>query len=308
MRQLSGRSISAFYDGCSHNGVIIGFGPRSLYKEREWIVHFEDRRKESKCSALDITRWLIPPSGTNLPRGMCQFIGRRVELIRNEKILGGRVDRVLPPCKWMIQFENGTQTSCCAQELLLWMRPRQDDTHITSSRTSSHQHIGDANASDTEEEDSLRKQLKDINSNNVSGDLDCCEVRKSSIPGAGLGLFAIKVINPGQRITKYSGRPISHAEAEASNSSYILHVNSKMCLDATGSGHMVGRFTNEGAISGRVNNARFGAQQVCYTCKRTGRQWSPIIATRKILPDEEIFAPYGEGACGMEEPAEWRRR
>ena len=183
------------------------------------------------------------------------------------------------------------------------MRPRQGDTQISNYRMSSPQHDGDTIASEEVEEDSIGKQLKDINGNNVSGDLDCCEVRKSSIPGAGLGLFATKVIYPGQRITKYSGRPISHAEAEASNSSYILHVNSKLCLDATGTGHMVGRYANEGAISGRVNNARFGAQQVCYTCKRTGRLWSPIIATRKILPDEEIFAPYGEGVIWKNLPS-----
>lgn len=30
-----------------------------------------------------------------------------------------------------------------------------------------------------------------------------------------------------------------------------------------------------------------------YTCKKTGREWSPIIAQKKILPGEEIFTPYG---------------
>ena len=41
------------------------------------------------------------------------------------------------------------------------------------------------------------------------------------------------------------------------------------------------------------NNARLGAQQVCYRCEKTDRSWSPVIATAKILPGEEIFAPYG---------------
>ena len=69
--------------------------------------------------------------------------------------------------------------------------------------------------------------LRVINSNNISGDLDCCEVRQSTIPGAGLGLFATKTIYPKQRITKYSGRIISRTEAESSESAYILHVNSR---------------------------------------------------------------------------------
>ena len=177
------------------------------------------------------------------------------------------------------------------------MRPREADTHDEVSPSSPPPHTKVRATVDPVEEEvdavSLTEKLRSINSNNTSGDLDCCEVRKSTIPGAGLGLFATKTIYPNQRITKYSGRVISLAEARASKSSYLLYINKSVCLDAEGRGHMVGRYTNEGEISGKVNNARFGAQQVYYKCKKTGRAWSPIIAQRKILQGEEIFAPYG---------------
>ena len=110
---------------------------------------------------------------------------------------------------------------------------------------------------------------------------------------AWLGLFATKLIQPGSRITKYSGKIISHSEADASDSSYLLHINKKICLDASGPGHMVGRYCNEGSISNIANNARFGASQRVYVCKKTGRSWVSVLATKLIHPNEEIFSDYG---------------
>ena len=166
----------------------------------------------------------------------------------------------------MIKFEDGSKSTCSAQELLLWMRTRQEDTHVEVSPRNSPSPPKIRVTVDLREEEvdteSLVEKLRVINRNNASGDLDCCEVRKSTIPGAGLGLFATKIIYPNQRISKYSGRIISHAEARASKSSYLLYINKIVCLDAEGQGHMVGtgRYTNEGEISGKINNARFGAQ------------------------------------------------
>ena len=47
MRQMPGRRIIAFYNGSRHKGVVLGYGPRSLYQERQWRVQFEDRKKIS---------------------------------------------------------------------------------------------------------------------------------------------------------------------------------------------------------------------------------------------------------------------
>ena len=196
MRQLSGRQILASYGGSQHKEVILGLGPRSLYRERQWRVQFEDRKKESRCSALELTKWLLPPVGTDLPRGMCQFIGRRVQILKNQKILQGRVVRVLPPCKWLVNFEDGSKSTCSAQELLLWMRTRQDVTHTEVSPKIPPSPPKIRTTEDLEEEEvdtvSITDKLRAINSDNTSGDLDCCEVRKSTIPGAGLGLLQQK--------------------------------------------------------------------------------------------------------------------
>ena len=129
---------------------------------------------------------------------------------------------------------------------------------------------------------------------NASGDLDLCEVRVSNIEGAGIGLFATSLIKKGQRITKFSGSPIPTKVARKSKSKYLLYVNNKKSLDAAGPGHMVGRYMNEGSISGLKNNARFGASLRTYKCKITGREYVSVFATRDIHPDEEVLCDYGK--------------
>ena len=133
-----------------------------------------------------------------------------------------------------------------------------------------------------------------ITRDNSSGDLDSCEVRTSNIPGAGLGLFATKHIKAGKRVTKYSGTKIGKAAALSSNSSYIVEIHSRLYLDADGPGHMVGRYMNDGPLAGIPVNARLGASRRVYQCKKTGRFWIPVIATKDIKPGEEIVIKYGK--------------
>ena len=125
--------------------------------------------------------------------------------------------QVIPPCKWRIRFDDDSSTTCTAQELLLWLRVEQCTKSKASSRASPP--IGDNDMIDPPQVTVDRSTSEDvrrgINSDNISGDLNLCEVRKSTIPGAGLGLFATKVIYPNQRIAKYSGKIISPAEAKA---------------------------------------------------------------------------------------------
>ena len=129
---------------------------------------------------------------------------------------------------------------------------------------------------------------------NASGDLDLCEIRESSIVGAGLGLFATAFIKSGSRITKYSGVPITKEEAAASKSSYLLYVNNNCVLDASDKGHMAGRYANDATQAGRPVNARFGSSLRFYTCKHTGRKYKSIFAAKDIHPGEEILPDYGD--------------
>ena len=130
---------------------------------------------------------------------------------------------------------------------------------------------------------------------NLSGDLDNCEVRESLIDGAGLGLFATKFIKKGHRITKFSGSPLPLDMSIPQNNEYLLYVNSKLTLDASGPGHMAGRFIIDSTINGIPTNARFGASRVAYICKVTNRMWSPVMATEDIYPGDEIKVWYGRG-------------
>ena len=71
-----------------------------------------------------------------------------------------------------------------------------------------------------------------LDDENFSDDLDCCEIKTSSIQCAVLWLFTTRHIKKGQRVTKYSGKPISTAEVPNSTDKYLLHANSKLVLDA----------------------------------------------------------------------------
>ena len=56
-------------------------------------------------------------------------------------------------------------------------------------------------------------------------------VKESSIAGAGKGLFLMEAAKDGEKIARYSGRLLSKAEAEASESDYIVQVTTSKFLD-----------------------------------------------------------------------------
>jgi hypothetical protein len=105
-------------------------------------------------------------------------------------------------------------------------------------------------------------------------------VKKSSIPNAGLGLFATKEFKRGELIVPYTGVLVATKKVDDSDK-YLLQLTSKTSItaqDPAVSG--VGRFCNTG---GKRNNARFSV---------TARSAS-IKATKKILAGAEILVPYG---------------
>jgi SET domain-containing protein len=110
------------------------------------------------------------------------------------------------------------------------------------------------------------------------------EVKKSSIEGIGLGLFAKEKIHKGDTIGYYTGRILTDAQTERKpyvDSHYILWV----CKDYNILGE--GREAN---YTRYINHSdRPNARLVVSTRWKTAR----FEALKKIKPGEEIFFDYG---------------
>jgi hypothetical protein len=112
-------------------------------------------------------------------------------------------------------------------------------------------------------------------------------VRKSTIPGAGWGLFTTIDRCKGERIVAYEGRRIDgHISGQ-----YVLQLGSNCCIDASEPSSGVGRYVNccrtqnkaSGACTG--NNTRFVINRK--------NQTASIVAIKSIAADTEIFCGYG---------------
>lgn len=259
---------------------------------------------------------------------MNQYLNCRIVYRANGSWFRGKVIGSAPFClhsppKWRVALENGTTINCNESDIKRGSKLSVKVFNLDSVPTMmdvqpSKRSVTPVPIAGVEEvtvpsivepdiglptstedvENSLHIQspslLDNINNDNVSGDLDYCEVRPSSIPGVGLGLFAKKFIPPCTRITKYSGKVISHDESSRSNSSYIMYVNKKhVWMTRAPATWWSDTLTMVKSLSGLTCNARFGASRCLYTCKISGRKWIPIISTMGIQPGEEILAPYG---------------
>ena len=96
---------------------------------------------------------------------------------------------------------------------------------------------------------------------------------------AGLGLFATGPIPKGACVIEYTGKPMTNAEREASNSLYLFEIHSRLTIDG----------------SPRWNTARYINHSCRPNCEieiAKGRVW--IFARRNIKVGEELGYDYGE--------------
>lgn len=116
------------------------------------------------------------------------------------------------------------------------------------------------------------------------------EVKTSTIPGAGKGLFALNFIPRNSRIVEYKGkvRTWDEARLDASNG-YIYFLKPNYVIDARDFPKTLARYANDakGLVhsKGRDNNARFEAQGLRVF----------LVSARDIEPGEEILVAYGKG-------------
>ena len=115
-------------------------------------------------------------------------------------------------------------------------------------------------------------------------------IKKSTLPGAGKGLFTKKIIPKGTRIVEYKGKVTTWKEVDHLDglNAYIFYINRNHVID--GSRHKKGfaRFANDAKGSkkgaGLINN-----------CKYVVDGSRVFLESKKeILPNEEILAGYGK--------------
>lgn len=116
-------------------------------------------------------------------------------------------------------------------------------------------------------------------------------VKKSTLPGAGKGLFTKVDIKKGERVLEYLGEIITEAEldrrAENDIYGYAFYISKKKCIDAYYTPEALARFANDAKGIVRVEGLK---NNCCYEVWKN-RGW--IKAERNIKAGEEILVSYG---------------
>ncbi len=122
--------------------------------------------------------------------------------------------------------------------------------------------------------------------------IDGLMVRASTIPGAGLGLFANRRFQRNHRITKYSSHEISRTANQ--DSDYVLKISANQFMDSESLRNYPGRFINSNANTGRPANARFAQGYQIHRDNRYNLRWISVYAIRRIEKGDEILIDYGD--------------
>jgi len=116
------------------------------------------------------------------------------------------------------------------------------------------------------------------------------EVKRSSIPGAGKGLFTKKEIAKGTHIVEYKGKVTTWKEADHRDgqNGYIYYVKRTHVIDASNDPSALARYANDARglqkVKGVQNNAEYIEEGV-----RTF-----IVAKKTIPAGSEILVGYGK--------------
>ena len=115
-------------------------------------------------------------------------------------------------------------------------------------------------------------------------------VKRSSLPGAGKGLFTKKPIPKGTRIVEYKGRVTSWKDADHRNggNGYIYYVKRYHVIDALPYKKALARYANDARGMNRVKGMTNNSEYVEDGLKVY------ITSTKNIPANAEIFVGYGK--------------
>jgi len=115
-------------------------------------------------------------------------------------------------------------------------------------------------------------------------------IKRSSLPGAGKGLFTKNFIPKGTPIVEYKGKITTWKEVEHNNgeNGYIYYVKRSHVIDASNNTEELARYANDAPgitrVKGVTNNAEYVEDGV-----------RVFIQAKKDIPaGSEIFVPYGK--------------
>ena len=116
------------------------------------------------------------------------------------------------------------------------------------------------------------------------------QVKKSTLPGAGKGLFTTKTIRKDSKIIEYRGEIIGYNEyrrrSRREEDQYLFFVRQDLSIDAMHTPQYKARYANDAAGIIRVKGIRNNSDYVIFGDKCF------IVASRDIKAGEEIFVNY----------------
>mgnify|MGYP002777204394 FL=1 len=115
-------------------------------------------------------------------------------------------------------------------------------------------------------------------------------IKKSTLPGAGKGLFTKVFIPKGTRIVEYKGEIVTWKEVEKmadDRNGYVFFFNNRYCIDAWKTKKGIAHYANDARgivrVKGITNNSEYVTEgKRCY-----------IEATKDIPAGSEILVGYG---------------
>lgn len=115
-------------------------------------------------------------------------------------------------------------------------------------------------------------------------------IKKSSLPGAGKGLFTTVFIPKGTRIVEYKGQIVSWKEVEKmadDRNGYVFFFNNQYCIDAWKTKKGIAHYANDAQGLVRIEGVKNNAEYV------TEKRRCYIEAARDIPAGSEILVGYG---------------
>ena len=115
-------------------------------------------------------------------------------------------------------------------------------------------------------------------------------IKKSTLPGAGKGLFTKKIIPKGTRIVEYKGKVTTWKEVDHLDglNAYIFYIDRNHVIDASLRKNELARYANDAVgfkkINPQANNCKYVEDNLRVF----------IESKRDIPPNTELFVRYGK--------------
>jgi hypothetical protein len=116
-------------------------------------------------------------------------------------------------------------------------------------------------------------------------------VKKSTIAGAGQGLFTLKPIKKGTKVASYTGDVLTKPQFEqrygiGGHGAYTIQLGKDRFIDARSTQSSVARYANA--------CDKPGGKRPC-NCRLTSGAGRAVLRTTKVVPkNSELFTPYGK--------------